>query len=347
MRKKWLHILPLILCPSIDVSFLNWNFTGTYGFMAPEQFRGSAQPGSDLYGLGGTLLYLLSGRPPSDFSLNRMKLDTSMVPMSYKLKWVVDGLLEPVVEDRLTVDAALSILKGQTLIQKNVISGSRFASQDLRRADIDNQATVLDTPEFGKISFDCGGIEVTVSREGGTLAVDIPPAPLGKSVNSFVFALTWNAFVASWTITAFSSGGVLFALFSLPFWVTGFNLLRPSDKRIFIREWLEIGDSNWSLQVRLARLPWQASKDGDSSALKTFTGETSNLLQAQVQETSIVNGEPEGRIILYQGEEQIVLGEGVDMKGLQRLSEIINKHLRTMREVIDVPIPNESSSDSN
>ena len=34
---------------------------GTYGYMAPEQFRGAAQPASDLYGLAGTLLYLLSG----------------------------------------------------------------------------------------------------------------------------------------------------------------------------------------------------------------------------------------------------------------------------------------------
>lgn len=34
---------------------------GTYGYMAPEQFRGAASPASDLYGLGGTLLFLLSG----------------------------------------------------------------------------------------------------------------------------------------------------------------------------------------------------------------------------------------------------------------------------------------------
>ena len=37
---------------------------GTYGYMAPEQFRGAAQPASDLYALGGTLLYLLSGVLP-------------------------------------------------------------------------------------------------------------------------------------------------------------------------------------------------------------------------------------------------------------------------------------------
>ena len=37
---------------------------GTYGYMAPEQFGGTALPASDLYGLGGTLLYLLSGDSP-------------------------------------------------------------------------------------------------------------------------------------------------------------------------------------------------------------------------------------------------------------------------------------------
>ena len=35
---------------------------GTYGYMAPEQLRGSAKPASDLFALGGTLLYLLTGQ---------------------------------------------------------------------------------------------------------------------------------------------------------------------------------------------------------------------------------------------------------------------------------------------
>lgn len=35
---------------------------GTYGYMAPEQLRGSARPASDLFALGGTLLYLLTGQ---------------------------------------------------------------------------------------------------------------------------------------------------------------------------------------------------------------------------------------------------------------------------------------------
>ncbi len=40
---------------------------GTYGYMAPEQFGGRGVPTSDLYGLGATLLFALSGRHPGDF----------------------------------------------------------------------------------------------------------------------------------------------------------------------------------------------------------------------------------------------------------------------------------------
>lgn len=40
---------------------------GTYGYMAPEQFQNRATLQTDLYGLGGTMLYMLSGRPPSYF----------------------------------------------------------------------------------------------------------------------------------------------------------------------------------------------------------------------------------------------------------------------------------------
>lgn len=40
--------------------------TGTYGYMPPEQFGGRATPASDLYSLGATLIYLLTGKHPAD-----------------------------------------------------------------------------------------------------------------------------------------------------------------------------------------------------------------------------------------------------------------------------------------
>ena len=41
-------------------------FVGTIGYMPPEQFRGKAQSASDLYALGATLLFVLTGRSPAD-----------------------------------------------------------------------------------------------------------------------------------------------------------------------------------------------------------------------------------------------------------------------------------------
>ncbi|MEL6180016.1 MAG: serine/threonine-protein kinase, partial [Myxococcota bacterium] len=38
---------------------------GTYGYMAPEQLQSNAVPASDLYGLGTTLAFVLTGHPPS------------------------------------------------------------------------------------------------------------------------------------------------------------------------------------------------------------------------------------------------------------------------------------------
>lgn len=83
---------------------LGSTIVGTYGYMAPEQFRGAASPASDLYGLGGTLLLMLSGRPPSAFPIDRMKIDISSVKMGARLEMVVEGLLEPLPEDRMPAD---------------------------------------------------------------------------------------------------------------------------------------------------------------------------------------------------------------------------------------------------
>jgi serine/threonine protein kinase len=47
---------------------------GTYGYMAPEQFLGQAVPATDLYGLGATVLFLLTHRSPADLPTERLKI---------------------------------------------------------------------------------------------------------------------------------------------------------------------------------------------------------------------------------------------------------------------------------
>jgi eukaryotic-like serine/threonine-protein kinase len=74
---------------------------GTYGYMAPEQTWGQAILATDLYGLGTTLLYLLSRRDPADLPIQQMKIDfRSQVQISADFAKWLDGLLAPIPEER-------------------------------------------------------------------------------------------------------------------------------------------------------------------------------------------------------------------------------------------------------
>ncbi|MEB3294063.1 MAG: serine/threonine-protein kinase [Synechococcales bacterium] len=96
---------------------------GTYGYMAPEQFRGHAVLASDLYGLGTTLLFLLTQQSPSDLPQRGLKIDCKKALAHLNLPaplltWL-ERLVEPVPEDRFhsAIDA-LAVLQGQPEIYK-------------------------------------------------------------------------------------------------------------------------------------------------------------------------------------------------------------------------------------
>jgi ankyrin repeat protein len=74
---------------------------GTYGYMAPEQFRGRASIASDLYGLGATVLYLLTHRSPADLPQARLKISfRSHVQIPESLADWLETMLEPDEKNR-------------------------------------------------------------------------------------------------------------------------------------------------------------------------------------------------------------------------------------------------------
>ena len=85
---------------------------GTYGYMAPEQFQGQAFPATDLYGLGTTLLNLLTHKQPADFPQKRLKYNfRPYIRVSEAFADWLDKVLEPLVEDRCdSAETALSAL---------------------------------------------------------------------------------------------------------------------------------------------------------------------------------------------------------------------------------------------
>ena len=95
---------------------------GTYGYMAPEQFRRKANITSDLYGLGATLLYLLTYKDPSELPQKNLKIQfRQQVYIARDFSDWLDKMLAPACEDRFeSAREALAVLKGE---KKLTISG--------------------------------------------------------------------------------------------------------------------------------------------------------------------------------------------------------------------------------
>ncbi len=88
---------------------------GTYGYMPPEQFGGRTNPATDLYGLGATLIYLATGRHPTELPQDNLRIQfASFVNLSPAFRDWLEWLTEPSLEQRLTTAAqALEVLNNQ------------------------------------------------------------------------------------------------------------------------------------------------------------------------------------------------------------------------------------------
>jgi eukaryotic-like serine/threonine-protein kinase len=147
---------------------------GTYGYMAPEQFRGQAVLATDLYGLGATLLYLRSGQDPADLPVKKMKIDfREQIKISAKFAKWLDGLLEPMPEDRYSnATMALDCLQG------NAVAKAPRPKQPI----------------------------VKISQKNGTMKIMVPPIWLAtrSSKKTFFTAMSLSLIVVfcSWLMLA-------------------------------------------------------------------------------------------------------------------------------------------------
>ena len=132
---------------------------GTLGFMAPEQLQGEATTVSDIYGLGMTLVFLLTGQDPTSLPKKRLKVDyKSFVQVAPAFEYVLDLMLETIPEDRVESAAqalqllgdvsALMASSGQpthdeidALVQNKMKAQARQKALE-ERATVEHRATV-------------------------------------------------------------------------------------------------------------------------------------------------------------------------------------------------------------
>ena len=133
-------------------------FVGTIGYMSPEQIQGKAYCASDLYSLGGTLLYLLTHNYPDELPQKRMKIDfRSCVKISPEFADWLEVILEPMWEDRFqSATEALNVLTNK----------SEMIYDDYSLVESTHQK-----PE---------GSEVTLKKTSTSLIIDIPSMGIFK-----------------------------------------------------------------------------------------------------------------------------------------------------------------------
>jgi serine/threonine protein kinase len=121
---------------------------GTYGYMAPEQYRGQAVFSTDLYGLGTTLLFLLTQHPPADLPQHQLKLlFRPQVQISQRFADWLERILEPVADDRFaTAQEALDVLQGRSALSALAVSAPKHTPIRLTKND---HSLVIEIPRVG------------------------------------------------------------------------------------------------------------------------------------------------------------------------------------------------------
>jgi hypothetical protein len=243
---------------------------GTYGYMAPEQFRGQAVPATDLYSLGATLLFLLTHQSPADLPQERLRINFRpyLSVSDFFADWL-DQLVDPLVEDR-------------------------FASAQMA-------LTVLTQPERWERSPARSlrppvGTRVRVQKSPTVLTIATPMASLrSESLGLGIGGLLWTLFVMLWARQWVMDEvhWLHFLFFVLPSGIAGLGLMGSALNTQLTRVQLRIDRQRFTLTRRL--LGWT----------RQHSGNTADLVGAELCTAHIIhNDRPIQTIFLLEGANQ-------------------------------------------
>jgi serine/threonine protein kinase len=236
---------------------------GTYGYMAPEQFRGQGYPATDLYGLGATLLFLISHKSPSEFPSRQLKINfRSQTTISSELGDWLEKLLEPAVEDRfLSAKEALSVLLGQGVLvpKRHRPIGSRISFTKNHRK------LIAEIPRLGWNYWD-----------------------FYNFITALISLIASSVLFSFHRLTFISIFFWIFPLFSIIMLMFGLNKLKDSIFKLLGRTQLEIDHQQFKVKWSLLGLFYQIqgkTKHIERVELNTFVRPEDELVAKWKSET--------------------------------------------------------------
>ena len=146
---------------------------GTYGYMAPEQFRSKTVLATDLYGLGATLIFLLTQKDPADLPKRKLKIDfRPHIRVTKRFADWLERMIEPVAEDRFcSAGEALMVWQGKKELTSSALQkiDQSIDSKFIHKKDDKQQIEVI-TSQFIQF-FKFLSITAKVSIENTCLTI--------------------------------------------------------------------------------------------------------------------------------------------------------------------------------
>jgi len=228
---------------------------GTYGYMPPEQFGDRTVPASDLYSLGTTLVYLVTGTHPADLPQKDGRIQfESLANLSLEFTQWLKRMVEPSLDRRFTsADNAL-----QELIQPQSVSII------LSTIEQPNDSKV-------KLTRKVDGLEILLPAKGWNFGVGFTTA----------FAVFYNQILIPISVFFYHLNVVhpLILLIIGGLWYGNYILVSGITKYLFKRTRLKINDRQLVLTHEI--LGWKYrqvlnAKKQDVTALKLIYGYRGN-----------------------------------------------------------------------
>ena len=135
---------------------------GTVGYMPPEQYSSPVKPATDIYGLGATLLFLLTHSSPEELPQHQLRIQfRDRVNVSPELADVLEKMLEPFIEDRFkSATQVLEVLKGGFQIDDNLPLKNQPPSNSHIRLNKTKKQLIAEIPSVGLASGEGSGLQL-------------------------------------------------------------------------------------------------------------------------------------------------------------------------------------------
>ncbi|HBB33507.1 MAG TPA: serine/threonine protein kinase [Cyanobacteria bacterium UBA8803] len=203
---------------------------GTYGYMPPEQFGGRNVPASDIYSLGATLIYLVTGRHPAELSQDNLQIQFESVgSLSSDLIDLLKWMTQPSLNRRIA-----------------------SAGEALAALEHPRQKTNISTAKQKPF-----GSKIKLKQDGETVEIIIPPKKLSV-VNAFWILIGMLFISGLFLLPLLSWSLILLLLFLIPFLGIGLVILWGVLAIFFRSTRIDLN----SKQISLTYLwPWYKRQD--------------------------------------------------------------------------------------